>query len=173
MWYLANIKKLAWLKLWLNNDCYSRGIEMCISINWEILLKYLTPKSSLFGHRMVNVQYWFDKTLFTLAFTPPPGLTTSHDCPQAFPAHCLSHLAVGNGNVWITHARTAPVTPKSDYFYPLVLLGTKFCPISQLTSSMLVGHDSVVVLNASEFNLTINQLLNGKFALLNILFHCS
>ena len=52
---------------------------------------------------------WFDKTLFVLACTPPPGLTTSHECPQSFPAHWLSHLAVGNGNVW-THMRTVEDT---------------------------------------------------------------
>ena len=28
-----------------------------------------------------------DKTFFVLAYTPPPGLTTCHECPRSSPAH--------------------------------------------------------------------------------------
>ena len=54
--------------------------------------------------------YVFDRTLFVLAWTPPPGLTTSHVCLQSLLVHWLSHLAVGSSSVW-THMRTAPGTP--------------------------------------------------------------
>ena len=57
--------------------------------------------------------YVFDRTLFVLAWTPPPGLATSHVCLQSLLVYWLSHLAVGSGSVW-THMRTAPGTPGSE-----------------------------------------------------------
>ena len=57
--------------------------------------------------------YVFDRILFVLAWTPPPGLTISHVCLQSLLVHWLSHLAVGSGSVW-THMRTAPGTPGSE-----------------------------------------------------------
>ena len=105
-------KKAGVVKTWLNNYCYSRGMEVFVSK----IEKYYSSTWHQNHHYLVMewcMCLWFDKTLFVLACTPPPGLTTSHECPQSFPAHWLSHLAVGNGNVW-THMRTAPVTPKSE-----------------------------------------------------------
>ena len=77
-----------------------QNVVTCMAINYDTVEQYCT--------------LWrCDKTFFVLAYTPPPGLTTCHECPRSSPAHWLSRLSVGSGSAW-THTRTAPETPESE-----------------------------------------------------------
>ena len=53
------------------------------------------------------------RTPFVLAYTSPPGLTTSRVCLRSLLVHWLSHLAVGSCSVW-THMRTALRTQRLE-----------------------------------------------------------
>ena len=61
------------------------------------------------GSGLVHTK-WLGKMLCVLAYMPPPGLTTSHECLQSFPAHSLSHHVFDTGNDWINMRITLKTT---------------------------------------------------------------